>query len=203
MNPFENGNCIKICEKKFYYDVNTKERVCLNFDECKVGKNNENNDENDENNNNNENNININIEDFIYTFSVLNSKECVSDCKHVNLSIFNIKCISDCQTTTDYPYTYDFKCYNKCPFPTGIKHNSNNDYTCLKCSDHSLYYYNGICYDKNEIPLNTFFNSSNPESLSSNILTKCFNEIPSENILYTGFNYKINNCSIECPSNYF
>ena len=183
MNPYLIGNCAKKCSKNFYYDNQSKKRVCLNYDECKDDDNN----------------------DFIYSISVENSKECVSNCKTLNLYKYMNTCISNCKTTINYQYNYDNICYNKCPYSTGLKFNNNIDeqYNCVKCSEQSLFYYQGICYPKEDIPLNTFFNETDPQSISDHILMNCFNEIIKDNIVFTGYNFKINNCLSECPSNYY
>jgi hypothetical protein len=96
---------------------------------------------------------------------------------------------------------------------------------CIHCELEEKYFFGGKCYNKNNIPQNTFFNDTDISKENEdnddikllklyqekNVLISCYkhfinnNEDDMESYDYytTGYSYTINNCINICPEGYF
>lgn len=176
------GVCNKICKSnEYYYYNNLKERICT--DECPS-------------------------ERPYYSESGIEgdySIECISSCEVYNqILIFNTtSCVYQCP---EGYYLYNHLCMKECPSDLGTIEDSN---ICYNCTEQSLFYYKGKCYDSGNILDGTYILqvdiiSMNPIPGQNNdgILHECL-ELQEDGTYKTGFYEEINKCKKECPDNYY
>ena len=168
-----NNNCELVCDGKYYYNQNNEITCILNSDNC-----------NQE-----------------YPYNIINTNECISDCLNKNMLLNENKCVKKCPKEKNY--IYNNECLSSCPSNINKIIIINNEIKeCVNsCKEKNMFNYKNICYSKENIPKNTYFDPEYNNNEDNYLIEGCFQSIEEDTIITKG-NCDINNCNNICPEGY-